>query len=191
MQKLAKKYYTPEEYLELEEAAEYKSEYYQGEIFAMSGASFNHNQIVLNVSTQLHQGQKNHNCRVAMSDLRLWVKEKDLYTYPDIIVICNNPEFYQDRNDTITNPKIIIEILSESTKNYDRGEKFVFYRSISTFQEYILIDQYSIHIEQFSKGAEGKWLLTEYNDINDILKFTKIDFQISLKDVYNLIEFEQ
>jgi len=190
MQQPQKKYYTPEEYLELEETAEYKSEYYQGEIFAMSGASFNHNQIILNVSSPLHQGQKNHNCRVAMTDLRLWVKDMNLYTYPDIMVICNKPEFYLDRNDTITNPKIIIEVLSESTKNYDRGEKFLFYRSVPTFHEYILIDQYSTYIEQFNIGSEGKWMLTEYNDINDILKFTKINFQIPLKDVYNLVEFE-
>jgi len=125
-----------------------------------------------------------------MTDLRLWIKDINLYTYPDIMVICNKPEFYPDRNDTITNPKIIVEVLSESTENYDRGKKFLFYRSIPTFQEYILIDQYSTHIEQFNIGSQGKWLLTEYNDINGILKFTKIDFQISLKDVYNLVEFE-
>ena len=135
MQQPEIKYYTPEEYLELEETAEYKSEYYQGEIFAMSGASFNHNQIIGNVHANLHQNQKKHNCRIAMTDLRLWVKEKNLFTYPDIMVICDKPEFYPNRNDTITNPIIIIEVLSDSTKNYDRGEKFVFFgKSFQTTQ---------------------------------------------------------
>jgi len=183
------KYLTPEEYLALEEAAEFKSEYYQGEIFNMAGASFNHNQIILNVSSHLHQKQKNHKCRVAMNDLRLWVEANDLFTYPDILVICDKPQFYTDRNDTITNPKIIIEVLSESTKNYDRGEKFVFYRSIPTFREYILIDQYSVHIEQFCIGVDGNWVLKEYDDLNAVLKFSQIDFQIPFTDIYSQVKF--
>ena len=186
----ATKYVSPEEYLALEEAAEFKSEYYQGEIFNRAGASMNHNQIILNVSSQLHQHQKNHNCRVAMNDLRLWIEANELFTYPDIMVICDKHQFYPDRNDTITNPKRIIEVLSESTENYDRGKKFLFYRSIPTFQEYILVDQYSIHIEHFYIGAEGNWILKEYDNLNDIIKFTKIDFQIPVTDIYSQVEFD-
>jgi len=190
MQKPALKYITPEEYLEREVAAEFRSEYYQGEIFALAGGSLNHNQIIGNVYAPLHHNQKHHKCRVAMSDLRLWVEERGLFTYPDIMIICDKPQLYNDRSDTISNPLIIFEVLSESTKNYDRSEKFEFYRSISTFQEYILIDQYKIHIEQFHIGSEGKWVLTEYNDINDVLKLEKIDFQMPLQDIYSRVDFE-
>ena len=190
MQKPAKKYYTPEEYLALEEVAEFKSEYYQGEIFTMAGASSIHNRVVTNLLSEMHVALKNTKCQVFMSDMRIWVASKELFTYPDILVVCNKLEYYAERNDTITNPLVIIEVLSESTQNYDRGEKFVFYRSIPTFQEYILIDQYSVHIEQFYIGSEGNWVLKEYDDPNDVFKFTKIDFQIPLRDIYSLVEFD-
>ena len=190
MQKLAKKYYTPEEYLEFEEIAEYKSEYYQGEIFAMAGASINHNRITGNVFTGLNQGLTKKNCEAFINEMRIWVSSKDLFTYPDILVICGKPEFYPNRNDTITNPLIIIEVLSDSTKNYDRGEKFEFYRSIPTFREYILIDQYKIHIEHFYIADNEKWTLVEYNDLSDILKLTKINFNISIKEIYSRVSFE-
>jgi Uma2 family endonuclease len=156
MQQPEKKYYTPAEYLEFEEASEYKSEYYQGEIFAMSGATANHNFISGNLLTGLNNAQKTHNCFAFMNDMRLWINTKNLFTYPGLMIVCSKLEYYANRKDTITNPKIIIEVLSESTENYDRGKKFLFYRSISTFQEYILVDQYTTHIEQFNIGSEGK-----------------------------------
>ena len=189
MQKPAKKYYTPEEYFTLEENAEYKSEYYKSEIFAFADGSFNHNLIQGNLFTILNQARKKHSCFVFSSDMKLWIEEKELITYPDIMVVCNKPEFYPDRNDTIVNPLIICEVLSKSTENYDRGNKFLFYRSIPTFQEYILIDQYSFHIERFYMETKAKWSLKEHDDINDILKFFKINFQIPLRDIYDLVEF--
>jgi Uma2 family endonuclease len=190
MQKPAKKYFTVQEYLELEESAEYKSEYYKGEIFAMAGASSNHNQIIGNVYSRLHQTINQHNCRVFMSDLRLWIKQRELFTYPDIMIICDKPKFYPDRDDTVVNPLIIIEAISKSTEAYDRSKKFLFYRSIPTFQEYILINQYSPHIEQFYIGAENHWLFKDYNSISDILKFSKIDFEIPLENIYYLVDFK-
>ena len=171
MHKLAKKYLTALEYLNLEESAEYKSEYYKGEIFAMAGSSFNHNQIAGNIYSELHQQQEAHSCRITIGDLKLWIEEIDLFTYPDLMIICDKPKFYPGRADIILNPLIIIEVLSKSTEAYDRGKKFQFYRSIPAFQEYILIDQYSVHIDQFYIDSRGKWLLTDYNDIKDILKF--------------------
>jgi Uma2 family endonuclease len=190
MEQPAKKYYTPEEYLALEEKAEYKSEYYKGEIFAMAGGTINHNQITGNLYTELSQSLNDKDCRVFISDMRLWVDEKDLFTYPDIMVICDKPEFLENRNDTVENPLIIIEVLSESTKNYDRGEKFMFYRALPTLREYILVDQYKVHIEQFYIGSEGKWVLTEYNNADDILKLVNLDIQIPLVDIYRRVEFE-
>jgi Uma2 family endonuclease len=190
MHQLAKKLFTAQEYLALEEAAEYKNEYYKGEIFAMAGASSNHNQIIGNVYSRLHQTINKHKCRVFMSDLRLWIEQQELFTYPDIMVICEKPKFYPDRDDTVVNPRIIIETISKSTEAYDRSKKFLFYRSIPTFQEYILINQYSPHIEQFYIDAENQWLFKDYTNISDILKFSKIDVEIPLKDIYFLIDFE-
>ena len=112
----------------------------------MAGESVDHNQIITNLVIEIGAALKNKNCRIFSNDMRLWVESKNLFTYPDLVIICNKLEYYLDRDDTITNPLIIVEVLSESTENYDRGNKFLFYRSIPTFQEYILIDQYSVHI---------------------------------------------
>ena len=190
MQKPAKKYFTVQEYLELEDAAEYKSEYYKGEIFAMAGGSINHNQIIMNVGTPLNQAHPRHKCRSFATDLKLWIEEIDFFPYPDLMIICDKPQFYPGRTDIILNPLIIFEVLSRSTEAYDRGKKFQFYRSIPSFQEYILIDQYSVHIDQFYIDSTGKWSLRDYNDIKDGLKFSKIDFEIPLEKVYELVDFE-
>lgn len=190
MQSPAKKRLSPEEYLALEQAAENKSEFYNGEIFAMAGTSINHNQIILNISSHCHQAQELHKCRVFVNDLRLWIEYEQFFTYPDLMILCDKPQFYPDRNDTVINPGIIIEVLSKSTEAYDRGKKFQFYRSIPTFQEYILVDQYSVHIDQFYLDSEKKWSFTDYNTSNDILKFSKINFELSLEKIYHLVDFE-
>jgi len=185
-----KKYYTAEEYLAMEETAEYKSEYYEGELFGMAGASIDHDRIVGNVYARMNLAFSGNKCEAFTSNMRLWIKSKNFYTYPDTMVMCGKPEFYQNRNDTITNPLLIVEVLSKSTQSYDRGEKFSFYQSIPTLREYILFDQHKIHVEQFSLGADGKWALTEYNDAGDILRCTSVDFQIPLRDIYDRVEFE-
>jgi len=190
MHKLAKKLFTVQEYLELEESAEYKSEYYKGEIFAMAGGSINHNQIIMNVGAQLNQSYPRHKCRSFATDLKLWIEEIDCVAYPDIMIICDKPQVYTGRTDIILNPFIIIEVLSRSTEAFDRGKKFQFYRSISSFQEYILIDQYRVHIDQFYIEKTGKWTLKDYNDINDILQFSKINFEIPLEKIFELVDFE-
>lgn len=189
MQKPATKYYTREEYLALEEAAEYKSEYYRGEIFAMAGTSATHNRIVLNVASFLDRELPKKRCDVFASDVRLQVESRDLFTYPDIMIVCEKPQFYENRNDTVTNPVIIFEVLSEATKNYDRGEKFEFYRAIPTLKEYVLVDQHKIHVEHFLKVEPGKWILTEYDDILHELKLAAVDLIIPLQAIYNRVEF--
>jgi len=187
---LAKKYFTVQEYLALEDAAEYKSEYYQGEIFAMAGGSVNHNQIITNVISQPDQAHPRHKCRSFATEVKLWIEELDLFTYPDLMIICDKPQFYPGRTDVILNPLVIIEAISKSTEAYDRGKKFQFYRSIPSFQEYILIDQYSVHVDQFYTNTQGKWTLTDYNDNQAILTFAKIDFEIPLEKIYHLVDFE-
>lgn len=189
MQKQAKKHYTPEEYLALEETAEERSEYYRGEIFAMGGGTANHNRIAGNTYSSLNSALKDKKCEAFISDMRVWIKTHELFTYPDIFVVCGKPEFYEGRKDTVLNPLVIFEVLSNSTKNYDRGEKFLFYRSIPTLKEYILIDQYQIHIEHFSKQESRKWVLADYNDLNGALSLPEIGFQISVKEIYDKVEF--
>lgn len=186
MQAQEQRYYSPEEYLKLETVTESKSEYYDGQILPMAGGSRNHNRISLNLSSRLNSDLEQY--EVFMSDMRLWISQQKLYTYPDVIVIFGQCKFGNNRNDTITNPLMIAEVISESTESYDRGKKFEFYRIIPTLQEYILIDQYRIHIEQFSRTAEDKWLLSEYAGTSAMLSLTSIDFQVPLSVLYRKVE---
>jgi len=190
MLKPDQKYYTPEEYLTLEEAAEYRSEYYQGEIFAMSGGSANHNRIIKNLVIALESNFENKPCEAFITDMRLLVKKNGLYTYPDVMAVCDQLEFAEERDDTLTNPTVIVEVLSKSTQDYDRGGKFTLYRAIETFQEYVLIDQHSIHVEYFHKLDDGRWILQEFSNIDDILTITSIDFEISLQQIYQKVTWE-
>ena len=191
MQLIAKQYYTPEEYLELEATADYKSEYIDGQIIAMAGASINHNRISLNLSSGLNFAFRNQNYEVFMGDMRLWIPQKLIYTYPDVMIIADEPEFFNNRTDTITNPQVIIEVLSNSTKGYDREDKFAAYRTIPTFQEYMLIDQNRIHVEQFSKTGKKRWNLREYDEEDENISLETVSFEISLQDLYNKVKFPQ
>ncbi|MEH2415978.1 Uma2 family endonuclease [Nostoc sp.] len=190
MQITKQRYYTPEEYLELEEAADYKSEYIDGQIIPMAGGTVNHNQIALNLSTELNFAFKKQNYRVFMGDVRLWILQKRTYTYPDVMILAGEPEFFNNRMDIILNPQIIVEVLSKSTKGYDREDKFQAYRTISTFQEYLLIDQTRIHVDQFSKTGKKQWALREYDEEDEAIALVTVPFEISLQDLYNKAKFE-
>lgn len=188
--KTEKRYYTPEEYLALEETAINKSEYHDGEIVTMTGGTTNHNKLALNFCRKFPLTIKEQNYEIFINDVRLWIPQTRRYVYPDIMVIQEEP-IYQENNQTVvTNPLVIIEVLSNSTKNYDRGNKFFFYRSIPTFREYILIDQYSYHIEQFAKNSKSKWELTEYDSEDSVLTLESVEFQIPMRDIYQRINFE-
>ncbi|BBD54402.1 Uma2 family endonuclease [Planktothrix agardhii] len=188
--KTEKRYYTPEEYLALEETAIDKSEYHDGEIVTMTGGTTNHNKLALNFCRKFPLTIKEQNYEIFINDVRLWIPQTRRYVYPDIMVIQEEP-IYQENNQTVvTNPLVIIEVLSNSTKNYDRGNKFFFYRSIPTFREYILIDQYSYHIEQFAKNSKSKWELTEYDSEDSVLTLESVEFQIPMRDIYQRINFE-
>lgn len=182
--------YSPEEYLALEEAADYKSEYIDGQIFPMAGGSTNHNRIAGNIYAELNFAFKTQDYEVFMSDLRLWIPQKRIYTYPDVMVVVGEPEYFNNRTDTITNPKIIIEVLSGSTKGYDQVGKFEAYRTIPTFAEYLLVDQTKIYVEQYSKTANKRWSLREYDAEDTSLNLALVQFQISLADVYNKVKFD-
>ena len=181
--------FTPEEYLALERKAERKSEYFNGEIFAMSGASPQHVLIVTNVVAELRGQLKTRPCTVYSTDLRLKVSATGLlYTYPDVIVVCGEPQFDDDHKDTLLNPTLIVEVLSESTKDYDRGAKFEMYRKIESFFEYVLIAQDKRHVEHFVRQTGNRWLLSETNRLEDTLELTSIACNLMLTEVYDKVE---
>jgi Uma2 family endonuclease len=188
MQATEQRHYTPEEYLELETTADYKSEYIDGQIIPMAGASTNHNQISLNLSSELNFAFKQQAYRVYMGDVRLWIPQRQIYTYPDVMVIKKEPEYFQNRTDTILNPVVIVEVLSKGTKNYDQESKFDAYRTIPSFQEYLLIDQTQIHVKQFSKTGLKQWTFCEYDASDTAIALTKVSFKISLTDLYNKVQ---
>ncbi|PLZ80139.1 hypothetical protein CBP16_14285, partial [Fischerella thermalis WC217] len=188
---IQQRYYTPEEYLALEEVAEFKSEYWDGEIVPMAGGSINHNRIVGNVYTYLKFHLRGKNQEPFLSDLRLWIPRYRQYTYPDILVIQGNPALYNNRIDTITNPLLIVEVLSKSTQKYDHTDKFRFYRSIPEFREYVLINQYEFQIEQYIKTGKGEWLFREYETEDAIINFVSIGLEMAIANIYESVDFSQ
>ncbi|MGI0481744.1 Uma2 family endonuclease [Geminocystis sp. CENA526] len=188
---LEKTYYSVEEYLELEETAEYKSEYHDGEIIAMTGGTTNHNKIAGNFYFHFKSAFRGKSYDIYINDVRLSIPVERRYTYPDIMIIHDRTIYESDKQTIVTNPLVIIEVLSNSTQNYDKGEKFKSYRSIESFQEYILIDQYSFSVEQFIKESDNEWRFKEYLGENQILKLGKIDFEIPFSDIYEGVIFAE
>jgi Uma2 family endonuclease len=176
--------YTIEEYLEMENAATEKHEYYKGEIFAMSGAKLQHNIITTNVLVALANKLTGKPCRPFGSDMRIHIPKNTLFAYPDISVICGEVESRDNDDMNFLNPTAIIEVLSPSTKNYDRGEKFRLYRDIATLKEYILVDSETIAVEAFHINSSGHWELSEYKDISVLLNIRAIDVHLSVSEIY-------
>ncbi|MEO6733360.1 MAG: Uma2 family endonuclease [Ferruginibacter sp.] len=183
-------YISEQEYLEAERKALEKHEYYKGEIFAMSGASFLHNKIFSNLFGGLASKLKGKSCVPYGSDLRIHIPSNSLYTYPDISIICGEIEPTDDQFDTATNPSVIVEILSPSTKDYDKGSKFTLYRNIETLKEYILVDSTSISVEKFIRNPDNSWVLTEYKLLTDIFVISTVDITITLSDIYEGVRFD-
>ncbi|MCE6992742.1 Uma2 family endonuclease [Dyadobacter sp. CY323] len=177
--------YSEQEYLELEREAEYKSEYFRGEIFAMAGAGHNHNRIVQNLSGECYIAFKGKSCHTFSNDMRLNIPENGLYTYPDVIIVCGRNEFLDEKKDTLVNPNVIIEVLSSSTSSYDRGEKFHFYRSIPSLCEYVVIDSSKIAAEVYRKDENGFWYIaSEGYAIDEFIELKSVELRIALKDIY-------
>lgn len=184
-----KKLYTPAEYLALEEKAETKSEYWNGEIVAMAGGNINHQQIVSNLTVVISNKVKGR-CRVFPSEMKVWVKKRDKFFYPDLTVICSQPEFYKKRRDTIVNPILVMEVLSKSTASFDRAEKFLSYQTLEYLQEYVLISQEKTLIEQHIKREDGNWIYQATIGMESSATFPSIETTLALKKVYDLVEFE-
>jgi Uma2 family endonuclease len=185
----SKPYLTPEQYLEIERKAEFKSEYYRGEMFAMSGARLNHNLINWNTVGQFHQQLRSKPCQGYSNDMRVKVSDSGLYTYPDIAVVCGEARFLDDKLDTLLNPTLIVEILSPSTETYNRQDKFRLYRSLDSMKEYLLIASELVSAELFTRQPDGRWLMTEAASLDDTLILTSIDCRLKLADVYEKVEW--
>ncbi len=186
----SKQKFSIKEYLEIENAAFEKHEYYKGEIFLMSGPKVPHNEISGNLYFALRKKLQGKKCKPYNSDQRIHIESNTLFTYPDISIVCGEIITLNNDNRNILNPTIIIEVLSPSTKNYDRGEKFKLYRDIPSLKEYILADSESIHIEVFRLNSNGHWELEEYNTITDHLQIKAINETVSIAEIYEGVNIE-
>ncbi len=182
---------TPEEYLEFEKTSELKHEYFDGEIFAMTGARKNHNLINTNIAGELRNQFKtdNSSCRVFSNDQRVKIEAIEKYIYPDIVVGCENMEFLEKELDSLINPVVIVEILSDSTEAYDRGLKFEHYGLIPSLQDYILVSQYRCLVERFVR-REGGWFYSSYQEMDQAVTIESIGCELSLSEIYRWIEFK-
>ena len=180
--------YTPEEYLVLERKSEHKSEYFGGEIFAMSGASERHNLVVTNLVRELSLQLKGRPCKTYSSDMRVKVAPTGLYTYPDVMVVCDKTLFDDEQEDTLLNPSVIIEVLSKSTEGYDRGEKFAHYRKLESLTDYLLVSQTKHRVEHYVRQPDNQWLLSETEGLENTLPIGSINCVLSLAEVYDKVE---
>jgi Uma2 family endonuclease len=186
----ARRRFTPEEYLTLERKAEYKSEYYDGEIFAMSGASRQHNLIAGNIFAALHAQFRNRPCEAYTSDMRVKVRPGNMYFYPDVIAVCGQPQFDDVYKDNLVNPTVIVEVLSSSTEAYDRGDKALRYRQLASIQEYLLVSQEEPHVEHYVRQSDNQWLLAETSDLGATVQLASIDCTLTLAEIYDKAEIE-
>lgn len=179
--------FTPEEYLVLEHAATYKSEYIDGEIIAMGIVNRSHNLVTGNVGGELHTQLRGRPCEVYVSKMRLGVDLTRYYTYPDVAVVCGEPEFADDQFDTLLNPTVLVEVLSPSTEDYDRGRKFARYRALGTLMDYVLVAQDRMHVEHYTR--EGmRWVLTEYNEPQVAVDLPSIGCRLTLAEIYERVK---
>jgi Uma2 family endonuclease len=187
---------TPEQHLEIERRAEYKSEYYNGEMFALStgwrshDVRRSHSVIAVHVATQLDNQLRRRPCEVYPSDMRVRVSATGLYTYPDVVVVCAPPQFLDEVTDTLLNPTLLVEVLSPSTEAYDRGRKFEHYRRIESLRQYLLVAADRVQADLFTRQPDGQWLLTSKSSLDDEMVLDSIDCRLKLADIYEKVELE-
>lgn len=181
---------TEAEYLAKERKAEFKSEFYKGEMFAMSGASREHILIAGNCLREIGNQFKGRCCEVYSNDMRVKVSATGLYTYPDVVIVCGQPEFIDAEVDTLLNPTVLIEVLSPSTESYDRGTKATQYRRIPSLREHVLISQERPHVEVLSRQADGNWLLREVSDLDQVVTLSSVSVSLPMREIYDRITFE-
>lgn len=180
---------SPEEYLLRERQAEYRHEFLEGQIVAMSGASRRHNLISLNIGSEIRSGLKGRPCEVYSADMRVRLEGASFYTYPDVVAVCAEPRFEDGGLDTLLNPTVIVEVLSPTTAAYDRGDKFAYYRQIPSLQDYILISQESMRVEQFTRQG-ALWLYRALENPTEILHLNSIDSHVLLSEIYDKVALD-
>ncbi len=179
-----KLYYSKEEYLEMEAAADFKSEYYQGEIFAMSGGSPKHSIITFNLIREIGQGLRKRNCIGFESNMKLEIAKAEAYVYPDVMVVCGNVRLAENTTDVITNPVLIIEVLSLGTESFDRGKKFEYYQMIPSLKEYVLVSQDKQKIETYFRRDKNLWQRNMIEKNDKTVLFQSLDYEVALEEIY-------
>lgn len=179
---------SPEDYLAYERQNEFKSEYFDGEIYAMTGASLRHNLITLNAASELRARLRNTNCQTLAIDMRVKVSSRNLYTYPDVVVVCGKPELEDEHLDSLLNPILLIEVLSKSTASYDRTAKFEHYRTLESLAEHVLIAQDEYRVEQYTKQPDGRWLLTDIRGLEGAVDLASVGCTLALRVIYEGVE---
>lgn len=178
---------TEEEYLLRETEAEYKSEFREGRVVAMGGASLAHSLLTMNLSGELHRQLKERPCTAYHSDTRIKVANAHFYTYPDLSVVCGKPQVDPRESSTVLNPTVIIEVLSPSTEAYDRGQKFKYYQKLESLREYILVAQDRVHVESYARQGDGEWSKTTFDSLEDVLVLDAIQCRLALRDIYDKV----
>lgn len=180
--------FTAEEYLALERQAESRSQYLDGEVFAMSGASREHNLIVLAIATSLYPQLDPGQCEIYANDMRVHIPATGLYTYPDVVAVCGEPRFEDEDLDTLLNPALIVEVLSPTTEAFDRGQKFAHYRSLPSLTDYLLVAQDRIEVEHFARREQGRWLLTAASRREDTVELPTLGARLALAQIYERVQ---
>jgi Uma2 family endonuclease len=189
MSTVSKRLLTPQEYLARERRAEFKSEYFRGEMFAMAGATHEHTLIKDNLAREAGYQLKDARCRVMTSDQRVLIDATGLYTYPDIAIVCEEPRFTDEVRDTLLNPRTIVEVLSDSTEKYDRGKKFAHYRRIPSLQEYVLVAQDRPFVERYVRQADNTWVLKDFAGLEATFEFASAPARVPLAEIYRDVRF--
>jgi Uma2 family endonuclease len=186
MSPLPKSFLTEEQYLEIERAAEFRHEYVDGQMFAMSGAREGHNLIVVNLIRQLRP----KSCRVYSNDMRIRVSATGMYTYPDVVAVCGERQFLDGRRDTLLNPTLICEVLSASTERYDRGRKFRHYQTIQSLRQYVLVSTDQMSVEVFTRQSDDSWVLRSTENPADTVELASIGCKLTVREIYDDVEFD-
>lgn len=182
MSRQVKTHVEPEQYLARERRAEHRSEYVDGEVYAMTGASRKHN-----VFAELRRQFRGRPCEAYISDMRVRIPSANIYTYPDVVAVCGEPEFEDAEVDTLTNPTLVVEVLSKSTASYDRNEKFTYYRTLPSLAEYIIVSQDKYHVTQYVKQADGRWLLSDIRGTDGVVELASVGCVLDLKEIYERV----
>lgn len=182
---------TPEDYLKFEREANTRHEFLDGEIYQMAGESLSHSRVCMNLAREAGNALKNKKCEPLSPNMKVRTTSASLFSYPDLTIVCGEPQFHDRKKDVLVNPQVIFEVLSPSTEIYDRTTKFQKYRmGNQTLTDYVLVSQDKLFVEHFTKSAGGEWIYRSYAETDDVLKIETIDCSLSLREIYDRVEFE-